>query len=205
MLKRIGVYGGTFDPVHLGHLAVVEAVREEARLDLVLFVPNNRQPLKAQGPFATGNQRLCMLQVALADNPGFAVDDLELRHKGPSYTIATLSALRQVLPEAALYFIMGADAAASLAAWRAPERILQEFHPLVMTRAGWPDPDWVALESISAQARFLVQMIQVPQIEIASSEIRRLVREGRSIRYLVPEGVRQIIEEKGLYASADDL
>jgi nicotinate-nucleotide adenylyltransferase len=190
--------------VHLGHLAVAEAVREAAELDQVLFVPNLRQPLKTRGPWATGEQRLRMLQVAVESNPAFAVSALELRHEGPSYTIDTLDALREALPEAALQFMLGTDAANAMASWHAPARILAEYRPLLMARAGGPDLDWTVLEGIRMDARNLVRLIEVPRLEIASSEVRERVAQGRSVRYLVPDGVRRIIEDAILYRGSED-
>jgi nicotinate-nucleotide adenylyltransferase len=190
--------------VHLGHLAVAEAVREAASLDQVLFVPNQRQPLKARGPWATGEQRLRMLQLAVESNPAFAVSALELRHEGPSYTIDTLDALREMQPEAALHFMLGTDAANAMATWHAPARILAAYQPLLMARAGWPALDWTVLEGIRSDARSLVRLIEVPRLEIASSEVRERVAQGRSIRYLVPDGVRRMIEDAGLYGRDED-
>lgn len=195
----IGVYGGTFDPVHLGHLAVAEEVREAAGLDLVLFVPNRRQPLKSDGPWATGEQRLRMLRAAVAGNPGFAVSDIELRAEGPSYTIDTLNALRGERPEAEWRFILGTDAANGLAAWRAPARVVAEYRPIVMTRAGAAALDWAALERIHPAARALVRVIGVPALALSSTDLRARIAAGRSVRYLIPEGARLIIADEGLY------
>jgi nicotinate-nucleotide adenylyltransferase len=203
---RIGVYGGTFDPVHIGHLAVVESVREIAALDRVLFVPNSRQPLKEQGPVAGVEQRLRMLRAAIADNPAFAVSAIELGRPSPSYTIDTLTALRAAHPGAEIRFIMGADAADGLIDWREPARILAEFRPIVMSRPGWAGqsthkgrPSWDTLERVLPGARGMVEAVEVPHLAISSSEIRARVAAGRSIRYLVPDAVRIIIEEEGLY------
>lgn len=204
MATRIGIYGGTFDPVHLGHLAVAEAVRETAALDQVLFVPNRQQPLKAWGPWATGEQRLRMLQEAVEGNPAFAVSGLEVGHQGPSYTINTLDTLRAAHPAAGLHFLLGTDAANGLASWRSPERILGEYQPLIMARAGWPDLDWAVLESIRADVRMVVRLIEVPRLEIASSDLRRRIAQGRSIRYLVPDGVLRLIQDAGLYSQHED-
>jgi nicotinate-nucleotide adenylyltransferase len=196
---RIGVYGGTFDPLHIGHLAVVEAVREEANLDRVLFVPNNRQPLKSEGPFAGGEQRLRMVLAAVADNPSFSVSDVELRHPGPSYTIDTLDRLRAELPGVELCFIVGVDAAQGLARWREPVRIIADYGLIVMSRAEWPVPDWAPLERVHPDARAHVQLVQVPNLAIASSEVRQRLEAGRSVRYLVPDPVIAIIRREGLY------
>src|SRR5579883_439705 len=165
----LGVYGGTFDPVHIGHLAVAEEVREAAALDLVLFVPNRAQPLKAAGPFASPEMRLKMLSSATEANPHFAVDPIELGRDGPSYTIDTLDELQQRWHGARLRFILGTDAANGLPRWRAPQRILREYAPIVMSRAGWPELDWGGLEALWPGAAELVQLVPVPELAIASS------------------------------------
>lgn len=199
----IGIYGGTFDPVHIGHLAVVEEVREVMGLSGVVFVPNRLQPLKHTGPFASGEQRLRMLEAATAGNPFFSIDGIELRRAGPSYTIETLVALQQERTGSILRFILGTDAANGLAHWHRPARILARYRPIIMSRAGWPALNWQVLEAVHAQAHGLVDVVPVPDLAISSSEIRRRVAAGRSIRYLVPEAVRTVIESERLYRSAD--
>ena len=177
---RIGVYGGTFDPIHIGHLAVAEAVREAAGLVQVLFVPNSRQPLKTDGPYATGLQRLRMVEAAVAGNAGFAVSALEMDQAGPSYTIETLDALRAAQQDVEWRFILGTDAANGLGSWRAPERILAEYRPLVLVRAGWEGLNWAALERVRPDTRALIEVIDVPHLAIASRELRERIRQGRT-------------------------
>jgi len=200
-IVRIGVYGGTFDPLHLGHLAVAEAVREAAGLARVLFVPNSRQPLKTDGPYASGLQRLRMVEAAVAGNPGFALSTLEIDQAGPSYTIESLDALRAAQPEVEWRFILGTDAANGLGSWRRPDRILAEYRPLVLVRAGWERLDWPALERVRPDARALIEIVDVPHLAIASRDLRERIREGRTVRYLVPEPVMAIIEAEGIYGS----
>jgi nicotinate-nucleotide adenylyltransferase len=183
----------------VGHLAAAEAVREAAPLDTVLFVPNWQQPLKADAPLASGVQRLAMVQAAISDNPAFATSDLELMRHGPSFTITTLDELRLQLPNDELHFILGADAANDLERWRQPDRILEEYRPIVMLRAGCPGPEWAALERVHPLARQLVRVVEVPELDIASSDLRACVAAGRSIRYLVPDAVLDLIERDRLY------
>jgi nicotinate-nucleotide adenylyltransferase len=196
---RVGVYGGTFDPIHFGHLAAAEAVREAALLDLVLFVPNWQQPLKADAPLADGVQRLAMIQAAIADNPAFGMSDVELMRRGRSFTITTLDELRGQFANADIHFIVGVDGANDMARWRLPERILEEYRPIVMPRAGWPGPDWAVLERVHPLAKRFIRVVEVPALNIASSDLRAQVAGGRSIRYLVPEAVRDIIDRDRLY------
>jgi nicotinate-nucleotide adenylyltransferase len=197
--RRIGVYGGTFDPIHIGHLAVADFVRQVAELDRVLWIPNSRQPLKNQGPWADGPERLRMIEAAIAGNPDFVASDIEIRQGGPSYTIATLDALRPLWPDADLRFILGVDAANDLGNWQEPARILAEFRPIVMSRAGWSGPDWPLLESIHPDARSLITLVDAPQLEVASRMLRDWIAAGWAARYLVPEGAWRIIMEEGLY------
>jgi nicotinate-nucleotide adenylyltransferase len=202
---RIGVYGGTFDPIHIAHLAVAEATRESAGLSTILFVPNNRQPLKVEGPYASGPQRLRMLQAAIATNPAFRTSDVELRQEGPSYTIDTMDALARQFPDAELRFLLGADAALGLAAWREPTRLIAAYRPIIMSRPGWSGPDWHALERIHPQARSLLAIVTVPALAIASSELRARIGAGRSVRYLIPDPVIAIIEAEELYRDGQAL
>jgi nicotinate-nucleotide adenylyltransferase len=172
-----------------------------AGIDQVLFVPNRQQPLKSEGPWASAAQRLRMVHAAIAGNAGFAVSDIELRQDGPSYTIDTLDALRRERPDVVLRFIMGTDAANGLASWRSPRRILDEYRPIVMARAGWAAPDWAALETVHPEARSLVQLLDVPLLAISSRDVRTRLAAGRSARYLIPDAVRLIIEEEGIYGA----
>lgn len=200
--QKIGVYGGTFDPIHIGHLAVADFVRQVADLDRILWVPNSRQPLKDRRPVASGPERLRMVEAAIAGNPHFKVSDIEIRQGGSSYTIATLDALRARCPDAELRFILGVDAANDLSNWQEPARIMAEYHPIVMARAGWPGPDWALLESIHPDARSLVTLVDTPQLEIASHVLRDWIAAGWAARYLVPEGAWRIIAEEGLYRNS---
>jgi nicotinate-nucleotide adenylyltransferase len=195
----IGVLGGTFDPVHLGHLAAAEAVRDSVGLDQVLFVPNWHQPLKLRAPAAGSESRRRMLDAAIRDNPGFALDDVELRLGRPAYTIETLDILRLRRPTDRLRFILGVDALIQFAAWREPRRLIEEYAPIAMLRAGWPGPDWRALRALHPDSDRLIRVIEVPGLDIASRDVRARVAAGQSIRYLVPEAVREVISRDGLY------
>jgi nicotinate-nucleotide adenylyltransferase len=140
-----------------------------------------------------------MVRAAIEGNPAFAVSEIELRQPGTSYTIDTLDRLRREFAGVDLHFIMGVDAANELDAWRDPARILAEYRPIVMSRAGWPDPDWQRLERIHPDARSLILLVDVPQLEIDSHTLRKRIAAGHSVRYLIPEGARRIIERESLY------
>ncbi len=200
MSRRIGIFGGSFDPVHLGHLIVAEQCREQGRLDRVLFVPAGQPPHKLARPLAEGRHRLAMIRLAIAGHDAFDVSTVELDRSGPSYTVETLEVFRERMPEDQLVLIMGADMLADFPTWREPVRILELAEILACNRPG----NVVELErgrplSFVDRLRDRVRFIQIPDIGISATDIRGRVRAGRSIRYLVPRAVECYIEEQGLY------
>jgi nicotinate-nucleotide adenylyltransferase len=183
---RIGVFGGTFDPVHVGHLAIAQAALDTAGLDKVVFVPAKRSPLKDAAPVASEADRLAMLQAATKDEPRFSVSRAELDRDGPSYTVDTLEALRG---EGDLFLILGSDALADLAKWRSPERIRALAKILVARRPGAPDLD----------GSFDALFFDAPSLDLSSRELRARASRGLSLRYLVPDEVWRHITRSGLY------
>lgn len=197
--RRAGILGGTFDPVHLGHLILAEEACSELALDQVLFVPAGQPPHKLGEPYSPVEHRLRMLTMAIADNPAFAISRVDVDRPGPHYTVDMLSILAQKLgAETALYFIIGMDSLVNILTWHAPER-LPALCTLVV--AGRPDYecDWDALEVRLPHLREQVLFLNSPLIQIAGADIRARVRAGRSIRYHVPEPVRQYILSHALY------
>jgi nicotinate-nucleotide adenylyltransferase len=185
-LTRVGVFGGTFDPVHVGHLAIALSALESVPLDRVLFVPARRSPLKDRDPIASAADRVAMLESAIASEPRFALSPVELERDGASYTVDTLEALRK---EGELFLIVGSDALAELSRWRAPDRIRELATILVASRPGAPEPDPVH----GARA------FDAPRLDISSRELRARAARGRSLRYLVPDAVWEHITNHGLY------
>jgi len=183
-VKRIGVFGGSFDPIHVGHLAIALAAVESVPLDVVLFVPARRSPLKERGPVASEADRHAMLVRAVAGEPRFDVSRIELDREPPSYTVDTLEALRE---RGDLFLILGSDALAELDRWREPERIRALATILVARRPGAPD------------APSGTRTFDAPALDISSRELRARAARGLSLRYLVPDGVWQHIEHHGLY------
>jgi nicotinate-nucleotide adenylyltransferase len=183
-MTRLGVFGGTFDPVHVGHLAIANAALEELGLDRVYFVPARRSPLKEDGPIAGAEDRLAMLTAATADEPRFRVSGIELDRKGPSYTVDTLEALRG---EGELFLILGGDAYADFERWREPARIRGLATIVLAARPGVPN------------APSGVRMLDSPLMDISARELRARAARGRSLRYLVPEAALRYIEEHRLY------
>jgi len=199
---NIGVLGGTFDPIHMGHLIIAEEVR--ARLDLaeILFVPAGQPWLKLNNANAISpaEHRLEMVRLAIADEPAFKLSTMEIDRPGPTYTVDTMAELRsQIGAEGKLYFVLGWDNLNQLPRWRQPQRLVELCRLVPVRRVGFASPDLDSLEAaIPGLAKSLV-MLDTPQIEISASEIRQRVARGLSIHQLVPEPVERYIIEKRLY------
>ena len=201
---RIGLFGGSFDPVHRGHLLLAECCWRQARLDRVEFLPTAQQPLKPRGPVASEADRAAMLGLAIADRPEFALSLIEIERGGVSYTVDTLRQLRDERPDAELFFLMGADSLADFPTWREPAAICELATPLVVRRAGTPPPDFDALAAFVSTERLAAiraHEVEMPATPISSSNIRRLIAERGAWQSLVPENVAAYIEERGLYRS----
>ncbi|HVC96206.1 MAG TPA: nicotinate-nucleotide adenylyltransferase [Pirellulales bacterium] len=199
---RLGLFGGTFDPVHYGHLLLAESCREACRLDAVWFVPAAHPPHKQQYPLTPARQRTEMLELAIGGNEAFTVSQLEIERGGVSYTVDTLEALRSEQPERELYFLLGADTLADLPHWREPGRICALALPLVVRRGGIDLPDFDCLAPFVSPARLTEirqSLVPMPGIELSSREIRRRARAGLSIRYQTPRAVEKYIETSRLY------
>lgn len=195
---RLGIYGGSFDPVHNGHLALARACQRQAALDEVWFTPTAVQPLKQQGPHATDAERLAMLQLAINSEPAWRICKLEIERGGVSYTVDTLHQLHEELPEAVLFFLMGADAVADVPHWREPSEIFRLATPLVVRRPGEPEPDLAGLKNVCA-ANKQPRLIEMPPVAASSTEIRRRAAAGESLDELVPASVDAFIAAHQLY------
>ena len=199
---RIGVFGGTFDPVHLGHLILAEQCREQAKLDRVLFVPAASPPHKQQQSLTPFAQRVEMLALALSGNLTFQIDELEKDRTGPSFTVDTLTLLTERNPGDTLAFMIGSDSLRDLPAWYQPKRILELAELLVMERSDWPCacPDALrASLGLDVDFNLRYQIIAAPLIAIASRDIRQRIAENRSVRYMLPRAVEAYIADKELY------
>jgi nicotinate-nucleotide adenylyltransferase len=199
---RLGVFGGTFDPVHVGHLILAEQCREQGRLDLVVFIPAARPPHKPDHVITPFAQRVEMLALAIAGHHAFRIDELEKDRAGPSYTVDTLAELRQRHPGAELALLIGADSLRDFPTWYAPDRIVAQAELLVMARPGAALPPTTALAEevgTSPAGGLRIRLVDVPLIGISSTDLRRRVREGKSIRYFVPRAVEMYIADKQLY------
>jgi nicotinate-nucleotide adenylyltransferase len=203
---RIGIFGGSFDPVHQGHLIVAECCREQARLDRVIFVPTAIQPFKQDRQPAAGHHRAEMLALAVGGNPAFEVSTVELDRGGVSYTVDTLAAVRDARPDDDLQLILGPDALASLPDWREPARMLDLAGVIAVERDGLDDVSAAVQESRLAALlgperlqRIVADTVRVPALGIRSSDLRALVAAGRSIRFRTPRAVERYIAAHGLY------
>lgn len=202
---RLGVFGGSFDPVHVGHLIMAEQCREQGRLDQVLFIPAARPPHKQHQVLTQFSQRVEMLELAISGNPAFRIDQLEKDRPGPSFTVETLAELHQRQPDTELFLIMGSDSLADLPHWYEPRKILELASLLVVGR---PGSEGVTEGQVRAQLGWQddfpirVQTIHSPLIEIASREIRKRTAEGLSNRYQIPRAVEAYIEQHGLYRTS---
>lgn len=189
MSGGLGVFGGTFDPPHVAHLAIALAACESAGLERVLFVPALRSPLKEDGPVAGPEDRSRMVELAIAGEPRFALSRIELERDAPSFTVDTLERLAAEHPGKRLFLILGSDALADLGRWRRPERVRELATLLVAARPGAPPPD-PALGAVAFDA---------PLLDLTARGLRARAAAGRSLRYLVPEPVWRYIEERGVY------
>ena len=192
---RLGLFGGTFDPIHLGHLILAESCREACGLDRVWFVVTASPPHKPDGRTPVAD-RLEMARIATAGHPAFEVSEIEAHATGPTYSYQTLEALHAERPDDDLFFLIGADSLADLPGWRRPDRIAELATIVVVNRPGIDPPS--SPPDLGPSARPIVR-VDVPPIGIASTDLRRRRAEGRSIRYQVPRGVEAYLIEHGLY------
>lgn len=197
---RLGLYGGTFDPIHLGHLILAEQCREACRLDRVWLIATGSPPHKPDGRTPVGH-RLEMVRIAIAGHPAFAASDIEAKRPGPHYSVETLEAIRRDRPDDELFFLIGADSLADLPSWRAPERIAQLATIVVVNRPGLEEIDPTRFPDFGPGTHPLA-WVSIPPVGIASSDLRRRMAEGRSVRYQIPRGVEAYIEAHGLYREA---
>lgn len=189
----IGLFGGSFNPPHIAHCIVAETVRDQFGFEEIWWVPSHRPPHKGEEALASSEHRLAMTECATADHPAFRVCDIEIGREGVSYTVDTLRTLQEEYPDISFGLIIGSDSLRNFGSWHRPDEIIDRVPIIVYKRPG-------AIASV-VEPRFAnrVHYVDAPLLEIAGTEIRARYREGRSIRYLVPEPVRTYIEKHGLY------
>jgi len=204
---RIGIFGGSFDPIHHGHLILAENCREQANLDQVWFMPCAMSPHKKNGANSTERQRIEMIELALSGHTAFVLSRLEIERGDVSFTVDTLNEIHESNPDDELFFLMGDDSLESFASWKEPGKICELATPLVVNRPGSGAVDLSVLQQYVDADRFKLfqQMtIQCPRIEISSSEIRQKVGEGKSIRFLTPRSVEKYIETQKLFVGSEN-
>lgn len=201
---RLGLLGGTFDPVHLGHLILAEQCREQCGLDEVWFVPSRLPPHKRETKISDGRARVEMLTFAVAGHPAFKVSRIELDREGPSYTVETLQQLVVEDASRELYFLIGGDSLADLPHWREPRRILELATIVAAGRGRTPLPPMDRIREELGEAAARIECIEMPAVDLSSTDLRRRVRDGRSIRYMTPRAVEIYILEHGLYRETRD-
>ena len=202
-MSRVGIMGGTFDPVHYGHLYAAEQAREECDLGTVYFVPCNLPPHKDGAGLTAAEHRSTMVQLAAASNPSFAASRMEIERGGLSYTIHTVTEFRELLGVGTeIHFITGADAIGEIMTWRDNEALASLCRFVAVTRPGYEVGS--LRERLSPALRASLEVVEVKGLDISSTDIRRRVGEGRSIRYLTPPEVELYIANTGLYVNRDE-
>ncbi|QDT44326.1 Nicotinate-nucleotide adenylyltransferase [Gimesia alba] len=197
---RIGIFGGTFDPVHYAHLLLAEQSREQANLDEVWLIPAGSPPHKESTGISSGKQRREMLDFAIAGNPAFVIKDLELHREGPSYTVETLRQLKETHPDDEFFLIVGADSVRDLHTWREPEAILELAKLIGVNRPNISLPDLTELtQKFGDDVIAKILWVTIPGIDISSTDIRKRVRENKSVRYMTPRAVEVYIHNNRLY------
>lgn len=195
---NLGLFGGTFDPPHLGHLILAEESFSQLGLEKVLWLVAGQSPLKLDRQLSPVEDRVAMVQAAIADNPHFELSRVDVDRTPPHYTIDTLRILKEQFPRDEFYFIMGEDSLRDLPKWREPQEIIKQARLAVLRRPK-TQFDLSAVEAQVPNVSARVVWVDAPQLEIASSDIQLRIREGRSARYMLPDEVMKIVEAKGLY------
>jgi nicotinate-nucleotide adenylyltransferase len=196
--------GGSFDPIHMAHLLVADTVQESLSLDVVLFMPTGTQPLKQDMAATHAEQRVAMVEMAIAGNPAFRLSRVDVDRPGPSYTADSMERLREEWggpDEAAMWFIVGSDSMLTFPRWRDPERIIAQTRLAVVRRPTF-NADLAPIEAAIPGITAAIDWVDAPLMEISGTDIRRRVAEGKSIRYRVPDAVREYIDVHGLYRSS---
>ena len=196
----VGVFGGTFDPVHLGHLVLAETAADELKLDRVVFLPAGNPYLKVGTPVSPAKHRMAMVKAAIKPNPRFEVSAIEVEDPGPSYTIHSLDRLRAAYPKDEFpYLLLGVDSVLEMPRWKRPEEIFERAQVVAYPRAGLMDAG--DQDSIRILGR-RVRLLGGPLVGVSGTEIRSRVSSGRSIKFLVPDSVAEYIQCNGLYSAA---
>lgn len=198
-MKRIGLFGGTFNPIHTGHLILAEEARIKADLSKVIFMPAGDPPHKSGMNIIKKEHRYNMVKLAVEDNLYFEVSDLEIYRKGKSYTYETIKTLKNLYPEDVLYLIIGFDTLISLNTWKSYESMLRSVNVIAANRGNDKKLMEETVESMNKRYKSSIEIIDIPDVKISSSDIRNRIAEGMGVRYLIPEKVADYIDSNNLY------
>lgn len=194
-MREVGIMGGTFDPIHIGHLLAASSALEAAQLDEVWFIPSSSPPLKPNAPIATAQQRLAMVERAIADDDRFRALDIELSRGGTSYSYDTIMALMKQYPDCRFSYIIGSDRIHDLPTWYKAEQLKELIQFIGLNRPSEP----LQLDSLSSDWRSKLTIVPMPLIDISSTLIRNRLRSGLSVRYYVPDEVEQYLRGEQIY------
>jgi nicotinate-nucleotide adenylyltransferase len=202
---RLGIFGGTFDPIHNGHLVLAEQCREQCQLDAVWFVPSACPPHKLGSAISSPKARCEMIEFAIAGNAYFQLNRMELDRSGISYTVTTLEQIHAEHPAYELFLLMGADSLRHLSMWSQPQRILELATVVTVNRGGEQSPDKSLLQTqLGPSIQSRLKSVQMPHLELSAGSIRQRVEQERSIRYLLPRAVEVYITQNGLYSKGPE-
>lgn len=202
MVTRIGIFGGSFDPIHIGHLLLAELCCESLELDQVRFLVANVSPFKTDTQPANNKDRAEMVKLAIGGNPKFEIDTREIDRGGVSYTIDSVRSIEAEFLNSKLFLLMGADAIQDIAKWREPRELFELATPCVISRGGVGEPQWEVLRPYIDALRLSEIMkakVIAPQIEVSSYDLRERIKQGKSVRYQIPSAVETFIREQRLY------
>jgi len=211
MKRKIGLFGGSFDPIHHGHLMLAELCRDALQLDQVRFLVANISPLKTNQKTASNRDRIEMVKLAIGGNPYFDLDTREIDRGGVSYTLDSVRSIQEELvrnenTETELFLLMGADVLKDIAKWHQPKQLFELITPCVISRGGFGDPAWEHLKPFMSEERFVAAKrlhVAAPQVDISSTNLRSHIRKGLSIRYQVPPSVYAYILAQSLYQESE--
>lgn len=198
-MQRIGIFGGSFNPIHMGHLIVAEEIRNALELDKVIFIPAGSPPHKLQSNLASAEDRYNMVKLAIQNNPGFEISSMEIERKGKSYSFDTLTELKNQCKDIDMHFIIGFDTLKELHTWRNIQGIFNIVSFAVANRGNEAIEIKQWIEERKKAYGGVIEYVPIPDIQISSTDIRKRIMDGRSIRYLVPESVEEYIKARGLY------
>lgn len=204
--KKVGIMGGTFDPIHYGHLLLAQSALDAFHLDEILFVPSGIPWLKDSAKVLSKNKRVSMTGIAIEDNPHFALSTIEIDREGNSYSYQTVEELRRQQPETEFFFILGADSLLDIEKWKHPERLMKECTLLVAVRDDCDrDGLQVQIDYLEKTYRAKIKILPAKRMDLSSTDIRNLIAEGKSVRYMLPDPVIEFIERNHIYERSEEI